>query len=157
MWDILSNFQTLCLWFLSQLKVSDCHGNPGKCEVFLSANESTPNFPFLLAWCISPLDIGTHSLTCFRCIWRPDVSESNGRLASQQHSGLLRVTNDPPKQQNSKDPKCLKSALDFDSRVIFSFRSGFSTLRFSLKIKSFAKQNMFYRSDILHDFSISSF
>ena len=50
-----------------------------------------------------------------------------------------------------------KSALDFDSRVIFSFRSGFSTLRFSLKIKSFAKQNMFYRSDILHDFSISSF
>ena len=50
-----------------------------------------------------------------------------------------------------------KSALDFDWRVILSFRSPFSTLRFSLKIKSFTKQNMFYRSDILHDFSMSSF
>ena len=48
-------------------------------------------------------------------------------------------------------------ALDFDSRVILSFRSPFSTLRFSLKIKSFIEQNMFYRSDILHDFLISSF
>ena len=51
----------------------------------------------------------------------------------------------------------VKMALDFDSRGISSFRSGFLTLRFSLKIESFTKQNMFYRSDILHDFSISSF
>ena len=51
----------------------------------------------------------------------------------------------------------VEKALDFDLRVILSFRSPFSTLRFSLKIKSFTKQNMFYRSDILHDFSISSF
>ena len=41
--------------------------------------------------------------------------------------------------------------------MILSFRSGFSTFRFSLKIKSFTKQKMFYRSDIFHDFSISSF
>ena len=54
-------------------------------------------------------------------------------------------------------PKNWKNALDFDLRVILSFRSPFSTLRFSLKIKSFTKQNVFYRSDILHDFSISSF
>ena len=47
--------------------------------------------------------------------------------------------------------------LDFDLRVIVSFCSPFSTLQFSLKIKSFTKQNMFYRSDILHDFLISSF
>ena len=47
-----------------------------------------------------------------------------------------------------------KKALDFDKRVISSFRSPFSTLRFSLKIKSFTKQNMFYRSGIFHDFSI---
>ena len=48
-------------------------------------------------------------------------------------------------------------ALDFDIRVILSFRSPFFTLRNSLKIKSLSKQNMFYGSDILHDFSISSF
>ena len=48
-------------------------------------------------------------------------------------------------------------ALDFDLQVILSFRSPFSTLRFSLKSKSFAKQNMLNRLDILHDFSISSF
>ena len=51
----------------------------------------------------------------------------------------------------------IDTALNFDSRVILSFRSPFSTLRFSLKIKSLTEQNMFYRSDILHDFSISSF
>ena len=51
----------------------------------------------------------------------------------------------------------VKKALDFDLWVILSFRSPFSTLRFSLKVKSFSKQNIFYRSDILHDFSISSF
>ena len=51
----------------------------------------------------------------------------------------------------------LLKALDFDVQVISSFRSPFSTLCFSLKIKSFTKQNMFYRSDILHDFSISTF
>ena len=50
-----------------------------------------------------------------------------------------------------------KKALDFVLRVILSFRSPFSTLRFSLNIKSFAKQNLFYGSDILHDFPISSF
>ena len=55
------------------------------------------------------------------------------------------------------DTKSLKLALDFDIQVILSFRSPFLTLRFSLKIKSFALQNMFYRSYILHDFSISSF
>ena len=48
-------------------------------------------------------------------------------------------------------------ALDFDSRVILAFRSPFSTLRISLKIKYFTKQNMFYRLDILHEFLISSF
>ena len=53
--------------------------------------------------------------------------------------------------------KVSKYALNFDLRVILSFRSSFSTLRFGLKIKSFAKQNMFYRLHILHDFSISSF
>ena len=49
------------------------------------------------------------------------------------------------------------NALDFDIQVILSERTRFSTLRFSLKIKSFTEQNNFYRSDILHDFSISSF
>ena len=48
-------------------------------------------------------------------------------------------------------------ALDIELRVILSVRSPFPTWRFSLKNKSFAKQNMFYRSDILHDFSILSF
>ena len=51
----------------------------------------------------------------------------------------------------------VEKALDFDLRVILSFRSPFSTLRFSLKIKSLAKHNIFHRSNILHDFSISSF
>ena len=37
----------------------------------------------------------------------------------------------------------VEKALDFDLRVILSFRLPFSTLRFSLKIKSFIKQNMF--------------
>ena len=45
-------------------------------------------------------------------------------------------------------------ALDFDEQVILSVRS---TLSFCLKIKSITKQNMFYRSDILHNFLISSF
>ena len=53
--------------------------------------------------------------------------------------------------------KFANQALDFDLRGILSCRSPVLTLRFSLKIKSFAKQNMFYRSDILHDFSISCF
>ena len=52
---------------------------------------------------------------------------------------------------------CEVNALDFDLRVILSFCSPFSTLQFSLKIKSITKENMFYKSDILHDFSISSF
>ena len=56
-----------------------------------------------------------------------------------------------------RDSFRLYEALDFDLRVILSFRSPFPTWRFSLKIKSFAKQNMFYRSDILHDFSIARF
>ena len=55
------------------------------------------------------------------------------------------------------DAHSVWKALDFDLRVILSERTTFSTLRFSLKIKSFTKQNMFYRSDILYDFSISSF
>ena len=46
--------------------------------------------------------------------------------------------------------KYLKNALDFDPRVILSFRSPFLTLRFSLKTKSFGKQNIVYRSDMLH-------
>ena len=50
-----------------------------------------------------------------------------------------------------------KQALDFEIQAILSCRSPFSTLRFSLKIRSFKKQNMFYRSDILQNFSISSF
>ena len=53
--------------------------------------------------------------------------------------------------------KIFKKALDFDLRVISSFRSPFSTLRFSLNIKSLTKQKLFYRLDILHDFSIWSF
>ena len=48
-------------------------------------------------------------------------------------------------------------ALDFKYRVISSFRSPISTLSFSWKIKHFVEQNIFYRSDILHDFPISSF
>ena len=55
------------------------------------------------------------------------------------------------------DLKSRVKALDFNLRVLLSFRSPFSTWRFRLKIKAFTKQNMFYRSDILHDFSISSF
>ena len=51
----------------------------------------------------------------------------------------------------------LSKALYFELRVILSFRSPFSTLRFSLNIKSFTNQKMFYRIDILHDFLISSF
>ena len=47
-----------------------------------------------------------------------------------------------------------KKSLDFHLRVILTFRSPFSTMRFSSKIKSLTKQNMFYRLDILHDFSI---
>ena len=48
-------------------------------------------------------------------------------------------------------------ALDFEHRVILSFRSTISTLSFSWKIKYFTEQNIFYRLGILHDFSISSF
>ena len=48
-------------------------------------------------------------------------------------------------------------ALDFDIRGILSFRSFFLTLRFSLKIKSIFKQNMFSSSDILHNFLKSYF
>ena len=36
--------------------------------------------------------------------------------------------------------KIFYKALDFDIRVLLSFRSPFSTLRFSLKTKSFTKQ-----------------
>ena len=50
-----------------------------------------------------------------------------------------------------------KYALDLISPVHFSFRSTISTLSFSLKIKSLTKRNMFYRSDILHNFLIFSF
>ena len=48
-------------------------------------------------------------------------------------------------------------ALDYDFRGILVFRSPFSTLRFCFIIKFFTEQNMFYRSDILHQFLISSF
>ena len=48
-------------------------------------------------------------------------------------------------------------ALDFEFHLILSERSPFSTLRLSLKIKSLTKQIRFYRSDILHNFLISSF
>ena len=48
-------------------------------------------------------------------------------------------------------------ALDFEEHHILSERSKNLILRYSLKIKTFAKQNMFYRSDILHSFSISRF
>ena len=48
-------------------------------------------------------------------------------------------------------------ALDLNSRVILSFRSTLLTLRFSLKIGNFTKWKLIYGSDILHDFSISSF
>ena len=47
-------------------------------------------------------------------------------------------------------------ALDFESQVILSERSKNMTWRYSLKIKSFTIQNMLYKSDILHSFSISS-
>ena len=50
----------------------------------------------------------------------------------------------------------VESALDFESQVILSERSKNMTWRYSLKIKSFTKQNMLYKSDILHSFSISS-
>ena len=47
-------------------------------------------------------------------------------------------------------------ALDLNYQVSLSFRLTISTLRFSWKIKHFTEQNVFYRLDILHDFSISS-
>ena len=62
--------------------------------------------------------------------------------------------------ENSLLNVCLSKsriALDFKIRAILSERSKNLTLRFSLKIKSFAQQNMFYRSDILYNFLISSF
>ena len=48
-------------------------------------------------------------------------------------------------------------ALDFDLQIILSFRSPFSTLRFCLEIRFFAKQNCMFFRNILYDFSISSF
>ena len=59
--------------------------------------------------------------------------------------------------QESKMVIRLEIALDFILRVILSFRSTFQLLSFSSKVKFFTEQNMFYTSDILHDFSISSF
>ena len=50
-----------------------------------------------------------------------------------------------------------QKAFNFHLQAILSFRSPFSTLRFRLKIKSFTKQNMFYKSDILRDFLFASF
>ena len=89
------------------------------------------------------------------------------------HAGLSRRGIDRAKTEEKATPRVLNTqvqfgtkmyyhrrnleALDFDLRVILSFRSPFLTLRFSLNIKSFTEQNNFYRSDILHDFSISSF
>ena len=52
--------------------------------------------------------------------------------------------------------KRLEIALDFEIQAILPGRTKNLTCRISLKIKSFAKQKMFYRSDILHSFSISS-
>ena len=49
-----------------------------------------------------------------------------------------------------------KVALQFSIRVNLSFRSQISTLPIGLKIKLFAKLNMFCRSDILNRISISS-
>ena len=46
------------------------------------------------------------------------------------------------------------SALEFISHLILSFRSQTLTLRFSLKISLFTKQNTFLRSSILNNFSI---
>ena len=48
-------------------------------------------------------------------------------------------------------------ALNLNYRVDLSERSTISTLSISWKIKYFVKQNIFYISDILHDFLISSF
>ena len=48
-------------------------------------------------------------------------------------------------------------ALDFDLQHILVVSSTNSTFRFSFKIKLFINQSMFYRSDILYDFSICSF
>ena len=50
----------------------------------------------------------------------------------------------------------VESALDFEFQVILSERSKNMTWRISLNIKDFIKQNMIYKSDILHSFSISS-
>ena len=61
------------------------------------------------------------------------------------------------KDQNRPTTVSTNGALDLKNRVILPFRSTISTLRFSLKIKYFVEQNIFYRLDILHDFSISSF
>ena len=47
----------------------------------------------------------------------------------------------------------LNLALDFECHLSLSERTTISTLRSSLKIKSCTKQNMFCRSDIVHDFS----
>ena len=61
------------------------------------------------------------------------------------------------KDQNRPTTVSTNGALDLKNRVILPFRSTISTLRFSWKIKYFVEQNIFYRLDILHDFSISSF
>ena len=63
------------------------------------------------------------------------------------------------KEKTERQDNCMDfaKALDFVVRVNLSERTTFSTLRFSLKIKFLNKQNNFYRSDILHDFLISSF
>ena len=85
-----------------------------------------------------------HALGFYHEHTRPDrdkyilIREDNvrkGQLNSRIHS--------------TRNERFIVEALDFDLRVISSFRSPFSTLRFSLKIESFTKQNMFYSSDIL--------
>ena len=91
------------------------------------------------------------------CLRKGDL-RTNGKAPShivddQGHFGTLLQASG----LNYFQSQSLQKALDFDIRVILAFRSPFSTLRFSLKIKFFGKQNLFYISDILHDFSISSF
>ena len=48
------------------------------------------------------------------------------------------------------------AALDFDFRLILSFRSPIFTLSSSCKIKVLPKPKMFYSSDILHKFLMAS-
>ena len=79
------------------------------------------------------------------------ISPSSGTI-----SGFLLSCS---KEKTERQDNCMDfaKALNFVLQVILSERTTFSTLRFSWKIKYFTEQNNFYRSDILHDFLISSF